>query len=368
MTVDFNSLRAHPEPLTVSAPTSGPDGRAVARGLDDHLNYLSSTARQLGVPDPVEEYFGPVVGQWNDMHAEAVRWRTAARGLEDVSARVTGPLGGLDSVWDGADSDAFLDHMRKVGLAGAGVSDAMVALADALDATADGLRQIVRDLVEVLADSAENISGAMIVPVQGEARAKKYLDDQQRPTKELFEAARQVLSALVGLCDGFEQADAFATLKLSHTMPTANWSFEAPKPPTGTEDGTKAAKGGGGAGGGGGGFGGGGGGLGGGGSVGGGAGAAPAAPLAPGGAAAAVQGPAASPMAAAAAAGPIGPGAGAPAAGGMGGMMPMGGMMGGGGGGQGGDQEHKSKTRVTASSSELFGKPKKAAPPVIGED
>ncbi|MCO1576460.1 hypothetical protein M8C13_11940 [Crossiella sp. SN42] len=367
--MDFSSLRAHPEPLTVPRD-SGPDGRAAARGLDDHLNYLSRTARQLGVADPVEEYFGPVVGQWNDMHAEAARWRAAARSLEDVSARVTKPLGGLDSVWDGADSDAFLDHMRKVGLAGGGVSDAMVALADALDATADGLSQIVRDLVEVLADSAENVSAAMVVPVQGEVRAKKYLDDQHRPTKELFEAARQVLEALVGLCDGFEQADAFAAIKLTHTMPATNWNFDAPKPPAPTEEGTKAAKGGGGAGGGGGGgFGGGGaggGGLGAGGSLGGAASAPPAPP--PGGAAAAVQGPSASPQPAAAAAGPMGPGAGAPPAGGMGGMMPMGGMMGAGGGGQGGDQEHKSKTRVTASSTELFGKPKKAAPPVIGED
>lgn len=362
--MDFNSLRAHPGPVA-AAPT-GPDGKAIARGLDDHLDYLSRTARQLGVSDPVEEYFSPVVGQWNDMHAEATRWREAARALEDVSARVTKPLGGLDSVWDGADSDAFLDHMRKVGLAGGGVSDAMTALADALDATADGLRQIVRDLVEVLADSAENVSAAMVVPVQGEARAKKYLDDQHRPTKELFEAARQVLEALVKLCDGFDQSDAFAAIKLNHTMPATNWSFEAPKPPPGTEDGTKSTKGGGG--GGGGGFGGGGGGgLGGGGSAGG-APAAPPQPLAPGGAAAAVQGGSA-PQPAAASAGPIGPAAGAPpAAGGMGGMMPMGGMMGAGGGGQGGDQEHKSKTRVTASSTELFGKPTKAAPPVIGED
>ncbi|MGW0523842.1 hypothetical protein, partial [Crossiella sp. NPDC003009] len=269
--MDFSSLRAHPEPLTVPRD-SGPDGRAAARGLDDHLNYLSRTARQLGVADPVEEYFGPVVGQWNDMHAEAARWRAAARSLDDVAAKVTKPLGGLDSVWDGADSDAFLDHMRKVGLAGGGVSDAMVALADALDATADGLSQIVRDLVEVLADSAENVSAAMVVPVQGEVRAKKYLDDQHRPTKELFEAARQVLEALVGLCDGFEQADAFAAIKLTHTMPEANWNFDAPKPPAPTEEGTKTAKGGDGAGGGG------GGGFGGGGAGGGGGGLGAGAP------------------------------------------------------------------------------------------
>ncbi|WP_211305341.1 WXG100 family type VII secretion target, partial [Crossiella equi] len=176
--MDFRSLRAHPP--AEATVHSGPDGRAAARGLDSHLNYLSNTARQLGVPDPVEEYFGPVVGQWNDMHAEAARWRAAARTLEDVSGRLTKPLGGLDSVWDGADSDAFLDHMRKVGLAGTGVSDAMVAMADALDATAEGLSQIVRDLVEVLADSAENVSAALVVEVLARPVLTLHRDDQGR--------------------------------------------------------------------------------------------------------------------------------------------------------------------------------------------
>lgn len=49
----------------------------------------------------------------------------------------------------------------------------------------------------------------------------------------------------------------------------------------------------------------------------------------------------------------------------MGGM----GMMGGAGGGQqGGDKEHKSKVQLAGSTEQVFGKPKKSAPPVLGED
>jgi hypothetical protein len=47
----------------------------------------------------------------------------------------------------------------------------------------------------------------------------------------------------------------------------------------------------------------------------------------------------------------------------------MGGMgMGGMKGGQGGDQEHKSKYRVAGNAKEIFGKPGRAAPPVIGNE
>ncbi len=45
-------------------------------------------------------------------------------------------------------------------------------------------------------------------------------------------------------------------------------------------------------------------------------------------------------------------------------MAPMGG---GAGGQQGGDKEHKSKVRLAGSTEEVFGKPKKTAPPVVGE-
>ena len=46
----------------------------------------------------------------------------------------------------------------------------------------------------------------------------------------------------------------------------------------------------------------------------------------------------------------------------------MGGAPMGGGGQQGGDKDHKSKVRIAGSAEELLGKPKKTAPPVLGED
>lgn len=75
------------------------------------------------------------------------------------------------------------------------------------------------------------------------------------------------------------------------------------------------------------------------------------------------QQPAASQAAASPAAGSA---AGGAARGGMGGgFMPM---MGGMGAGQGGDEERRGKSNVTADPTEIFGKPSKTAPPVIGED
>lgn len=59
--------------------------------------------------------------------------------------------------------------------------------------------------------------------------------------------------------------------------------------------------------------------------------------------------------------------AGSAAAGGSGGGMPMMGGMGGRGAG-GGDSEHKSKIGVRGDPREIFGKPERTTPPVIGEE
>ncbi|MFD1150715.1 hypothetical protein ACFQ3T_26595, partial [Saccharothrix hoggarensis] len=51
------------------------------------------------------------------------------------------------------------------------------------------------------------------------------------------------------------------------------------------------------------------------------------------------------------------------------GMMGAG-MMGGMAGApqQGGDKDHKAKVQLAGSTEQVFGKPKKSAPPVLGED
>jgi uncharacterized protein YukE len=342
------------------------DGKDVESQVATQLAYLSKLAKHLGIADPVEEYFAPVVGRWSDMHAEADRWRLVGEGAEQVTEALNKPLGKLDAAWDGEAAQSFIAYMQQVGLAGNDLSDAMVAMADALDKTADGIREIVVQLAGVLADTADTASEAMVLPVQGDDRAREYLDLMRRPSKELFEAVRQILEAFVQLCEGADGKDAFQQVTMAHTFPEENWaapavpSVPAPAPAAGAPDvpvdtSTDQS----GAGGGGGDVGGGGSG----GAVGGGAAGAPASPLTPGNtvsgeqAAARVDAPAA---AAAAAAGGAAKGStGTP----MAPMMPMGGQ-----GQGGGDAEHKSRSRVAGNPQDIFGKPEKASAPVIGAE
>jgi uncharacterized protein YukE len=347
-----------------------PDGKDVESQVAAQLGYLSKLAKHLGIADPVEEYFAPVVGRWSDMHAEADRWRLVGEGAEQVTEALTKPLGKLDAAWDGEAADSFIAYMQQVGLAGNDLSDAMVAMADALDKTADGIREIVVQLAGVLADTADTASEAMVLPAQGDDRARECLDLMRRPTKELFEAVRQILEAFVQLCEGADGSDAFQQVTMAHTFPEEKWtapavpSVQAPAPgvpgagevPVDTST-DKAGVGdiGGGGGGGGGGVGG--------GSAGAGAGA-PATPLEPGNTVAGeqasrVDAPAAAPPAATA-----GGGSAAKSGSGMP-MMPMSPM---GGQGQGGDAEHKSRSRVAGNPQDIFGKPEKASAPVIGAD
>jgi uncharacterized protein YukE len=353
----------------VPGQRGGPDGREVADGFAGHLEYLSRLARDLGVSDPVEEYFSPVVGRWSDLNAEADRWRLVGDAAQDVTESLNKPLGKLDAAWDGAAADSFIAYMQKFGLAGQDLSDAMLGIADVLDVTAEGIREIVMQLASVLGETAESASQAMVMPVQGDERTRQYLDMMRRPTRELFEAVRQVLEAFVRLCEGIDGSQAFEQITMAHTFPEENWTFESPKAPqaptpaapTGVEETAAAEAGGFGGGGVGGGVGGGagGGGLGGGGGM---AAGVPG-PSAPGGFTYATeQPPAPKPDTVAASAASSG-GRG----GGAGGMMPMAPMMGGMGAGQG-SGDHKSRVRVVADPTDVFGKPEKASSPVIGDD
>ncbi len=351
-----------PTPRQPADAKVGKDGKDVENEFIGHLDYLSKLANHLGIADPVEEYFAPTVGRWSDLHAEAERWRVVGEGAGEVTEALGKPLGKLDAAWDGAAADSFIAYMQQVGLAGNDLSDAMIAMADVLDKTADGIREIVVQLATVLAETAETASEAMTLPVQGDDRTREYLDLMRRPSKELFEAVRQILEAFVQLCEGVDGEQAFEQVKMAHTFPGDNWSYTAPTQPAPgvpVDDKTDlaGAPGGGGAGLGGGGGGGAGGG-------GGGVGAAPAAPLGAGNTVAGEQVP--RPVA------PAGTGAAAAAvsggAGGRTGMgMPMMPMMPMGQGG-GGDEDHKSRSRLVGDPAEIFGKPDKASAPVIGDD
>ena len=376
----------------------GKDGRQIESEVGAELDYLSQISRRLGVADLVEDYFAPVVGDWNDLHDEAERWRAAGRAAENVTKDLLKPLGRLDSAWQGASADSFVDHMRTVGLAGHDMTDAMTAMGDALDETAEGIRGIVQDMSQVFQDTADVVSGTAGLPLDGDARIIGHLDELRAPAKEMYESVRDVLEAFHRLCDGLSGVDAeFAGPKMDHRYPERNWTFAEPaadKPQAVTaaagsagapkpETATPAAVGGGSMSGtlptgggsvGGGSVGGGsvGGGSVGGGSVDGGVGSAPAAaqhgPTQSGGFTA-VQEPhpvdsgAVRPAAAASAGGGGAATGGQPMGGGMMGGAPMGG-----GGQQGGDKEHRSKVRLAGSTEDVLGKPKKTAPPVLGDD
>ncbi|HEX6353964.1 WXG100 family type VII secretion target [Actinophytocola sp.] len=354
------------------------DGQDIESQVAAQLDYLSQLAMRLGIADPVEEYFAPVVGRWSDMHAEADRWRMVGESVEQVTEALSTPLGRLDAAWDGAAADSFIAYMQRVGLAGNDLADAMVAMAEVLDQTANGIREIVQELASVLAETAETASEAMALPVEGDARAREYVDMMRRPTKELFESVRQILEAFVQLCEGAEGDELFRQVTMNHMFPEENWAApSAPSPTPGTPapstppevdtstdlagatPGMDLA---------GAGIGGGGGGLGGGGGAGLGSGAAAAgaaAPLGPGNyTVTGEQAPRGNAPAAAAAAPPSG---GSPKSG-MGGMGMMPPMMPMGGQGQGGDADHKSRSRVQGDPQDIFGKPPRASTPVIGAD
>lgn len=389
------------QPHNMSNPP-GPDGARLVGDAGGYLDYLSDLSRQLGVPDPVEQYLRPVIGRWSALHEQAAKWRQAAQTFDEVSGQVTKPLGQLDTVWQGAAAESFVAYLQKFAPAGAGLTDAMNAIADALDHTANSIRELVKQLVDTLTEHARSTSGALIVPLQGTDRARDYLDQAQRPTMELFDAVEDVMEAFVKLCKGMHEDAGFGKVAVRNKFPAQSWSPPTPEPtptpptsnplpsstplpaapppvppsttgtvpaadttlppaapaPGGAAGGAVPA----------------GGAVSGGGGVQAGAGAAPHAggatsppPLPPGGAFGAAESAEHPAVAASDEHAPsAGPAAGSSGQSGSPGGM---GMMGGGGmgGGQGGDQERKSKSRLTSEAAELFGRPPKTAPPVIGE-
>jgi uncharacterized protein YukE len=337
-----------------------------------HLDYLSQISRQLGVTDPVEEYYAPLVGKWSALRDEADRWRKAAKAAGEITDTLTKSLGGLDASWQGKDADSFMAYMQGYGLSGHDLADAMNAMADALQQTADGVEHLVDQLGDTLAESADTVSEALSVPVHGEKRATEHLDDQHEPTRQLFESVRDVLEAFTRLCSGVHGGDAFSKITVKHPMPSGNWSYDyAPPastpsaPPAATTPAAAAAHAavGGGAHAGG---------------AGGGVHAAGAMGAGAGIAHDAVQAPSAGTVSGAAEPtstehynpAPAAPAAAAPGAAGQsgGGMGMMGGMAGGQKGQGGEDQEHKSKIRLSGDLRDLLGKPEKTAPTVIGEN
>lgn len=344
-----------------SGSVGGQDGADIRRDVESGLARLTRIAADLGVGDPVEEFFSPLVGRWSLLHSDAELWRNAAAVTTEVSSSVTGPLGGLDAAWEGADATVFLEYMRTTAQAGDELAEAMRGIATALDTTADGIREIVQELAATLADAAESADQAIAAGEGGRDRARQHLERVRLAAKEFVESVREVLGAFVRMCAELPDAPPVAPIVLptpapQPVLPIGDLDLAAQDGSGGTagSDGGAVPSG-----------------IGGGGvGAGGGMTAAPTAdpqPLTAGDYSSAEQQPsvrsATGAPAAAAAGAPVAAGTGV--GGGMP-MMPMG--MGGMGAGGGGDAEHRSKNQVVGDPMDIYGQPEKASPSVIGDE
>ncbi|WP_372672418.1 WXG100 family type VII secretion target [Amycolatopsis kentuckyensis] len=337
-------------PAVAFAPDA--EGDDIAATAEPYLAYLTDVSRQLGLIDPVETYFRPLIGRWGDLGAEAGRLRSAAAAAAEVSTRLDDRLGRLDAGWAGRDADAFVAYMREIGAAGGDLQEALTVLAGALDELVTTLRHVVVDLAEVLVDAADLISETMMLPSGGTKRARTQLRETQDSAKALYETARDVLEAFDRLCDGVDDPDATTrSIEIAHRYPDERFQLHEP------ESGSTAASG---------------------------SGEPTTAAAAGSGGADEVMTPssasgdpaepkhtgvgtpdAAQPADAAPQPAPAPDSSANHSASGMP-MMPMMGFGAFGGGGGGGRRQ--SKTRPTTSPAELLGEPGLVAPPVIGED
>ncbi|MEV0085673.1 WXG100 family type VII secretion target, partial [Saccharopolyspora sp. NPDC050642] len=328
----------------------------------EHLDYLSRVADELDFANSIPADLAELVGRHEELLEAARVWRKGAESIEHAAEGVQGKLGGIDSAWQGKDADAFLGHIREVGVAGHDLVDTMRALADVLDHTVEALQSQFEDLGALVAEAADSVSGALLEPEDGHKRARKHLAELAQPAQELTESISDSYRAFARFCDDVAAGRSAGPAKLEHRMPAEAWDFNAPAAPAPADPAAAepaAASGGGEPAGG----------AGGGGSAGGAVGASGTAAaggaeqeLTPGDTTRAGE-PSAVPPAAAAAAGGAAVAGGAAAGGMYGGMMPMGGMA----GGQGGGQERKNQSRLKSKPEELFGMPPDAAPPVFGE-
>ena len=347
------------------------------------LTFVSELARELGATDPVETYYRPLVGQWEELGAEAERLRAAAKTAAGASGGLTDELGRLDASWSGADADAFVAYMGEIRSASEGVEDALDELAAALDELVTSLTGIVHDAEEVLVDAADLLSESAMLPSGGTSRARGQLRETEQSVKSLHDAAEHLLQGFGRLCDGVDAPPGTAsTIEVRHRYPQEQFRLHdedaapaasgpapgtPPADPVQHSDPAQPAA-----------------------SA---AGEQPASAPADDGVSPSSADDSVSPSAAgdlhdgkhsAAAPGieqgqagavPVAPepiaAAAPPAAqnesGGMA-MMPMMGGMGGGMGGGGGATQHKPKNRTSANRTELFGEPANVTPPVLGED
>ncbi|MER7014870.1 WXG100 family type VII secretion target [Saccharopolyspora sp. NPDC000359] len=203
------------------------DENAVA----EHLDYLRRSARELDFANSIPAQLADLVGHHEDLREAARTWRKTADAIEQATGDVQGRLGGIDSAWQGADADAFLAHIREVGLAGHDLIDAMRALADVLEHTVEGVQEQVDDLSDLVAEAADSVSAALLDPEAGPERARKHLGELAKPALELAESISDTYRAFARFCEDLQAGRSTGSVQFDNRMPAQAWDFNAPTPP-----------------------------------------------------------------------------------------------------------------------------------------
>lgn len=143
-------------------------------------------------------------------------------------------------MWEGANADAFVAYVREITLAGGAVEDVFDSMADALDELATGLSQIGRDLTDLMIDTAAVVSESASLPVGGEERARKQLVAARQAAKQLHDSMSDVLDGFAEFCAGVEDGRTTgAGIDLAHRYPDERFVLgetrPQPKPPAAGE-------------------------------------------------------------------------------------------------------------------------------------
>ncbi|WP_243791571.1 hypothetical protein [Saccharopolyspora gloriosae] len=190
------------EPSATAEPAFVIDRQDVVVQLD----FLRQAIRILEVPDPFGPEFAVATGAWKALPPAADAWRAAASGLHPSMSSVAEQAGGIDGCWDGADSDAFVAQLRRIGERGGELADAVTALADALDAATESLRVLGREMRELVAAVAEPVHLALREPDSDLPAAREHLMRIRRPAAGLAESVNETVAALARFCTEQEEA------------------------------------------------------------------------------------------------------------------------------------------------------------------
>ncbi|MCX2733183.1 hypothetical protein OOZ19_23320 [Saccharopolyspora sp. NFXS83] len=170
------------------------------------LEFLRQAIGILEVPDPFGPEFAVATGSGEELRPAAESWRAAASVLHPSMSLVSDQVSGIDGCWDGADSDAFVAQVRRIGARGGELADAVTALADALDATAESLRVLGREMRELIASVAGPVHVALREPDSDLPAAREQLMRIRRPAAGLAESVNETMAAFGRFCAEQEEA------------------------------------------------------------------------------------------------------------------------------------------------------------------